>query len=166
MEESNQPVAPSNANELQIAESVKAHPAWQRLENQLQWYDNKSVYCQQWYKWIRLAQVSCAVSIPIISHWSPILTSIVGAAIAIMEGVQHINQYPALWTAYRSTAEWLKHEKFLFLSAAGPYRNKTEPERLILLAEFIEEKISTEHAKWVNETNRVITQDTSKNSGA
>lgn len=165
MNESNQQATESNRVELQIPEAVKVHPAWIRLEDQLQWYDNKSGHCQQWYKRIRLAQIGCAVSIPIISHWSPTITSIVGAAIAIMEGVQHINQYPTLWTAYRATAEWLKHEKFLFLSAAGPYRDKTEPERLILLAEFIEEKISTEHAKWINETNQVIIQDKNKNPG-
>lgn len=156
------PASASSANDLQIPESVKMHPAWIRLEDQLQWYDNKSLHCQQWYKRIRLAQIGCAVSIPIISHWNPTLTSIVGAAIAIMEGVQHINQYPALWTTYRATAEWLKHEKFLFLSAAGPYRGQDESERLILLAEFIEEKISTEHAKWINETNRVITEKNGK----
>ena len=39
-------------------ESVAAHPAWYRLENQLQWYDNKSTYCQKWYKCLKLVQIS------------------------------------------------------------------------------------------------------------
>ena len=68
--------------------------------------------------------------------------------------------------AYRSTAERLKHERFLFLSAAGPYRNRDEPERLILLAERIEEQISTEHAKWINVTSQITAQDKDKNPGA
>jgi hypothetical protein len=46
---------------------------------------------------------------------------------------------------YRSTAEALKHEKYLFLSQAGPY---TGPERLRVLAERVEGLVSQEHAKW------------------
>ena len=56
---------------------------------------------------------------------------------------------------YRATAERLKHEKFLFLSAAGPYRGLIVPDALILLAERVEEHVSTEHANWFNETRRV-----------
>ena len=55
---------------------------------------------------------------------------------------------------YRATAERLKHEKFLFLAVAGPYKGQTEPERLIALAERVEEHVSTEHANWFNEARR------------
>lgn len=158
-----------DANELIIPESVKAHPAWLRLENQRKWYAAKSTSCKNWYRGLRIAQVACAVMIPVFNLFDPPdiakwLTALSGAAIALLAGIEQINQYSTLWTAYRSTAERLKHEKFLFLSAAGPYRDQSEPERLILLAERIEEQISTEHAKWVNETSRVISQD--KNTGA
>lgn len=164
------PTPVSSANELKIPEPVKAHPAWQRLEEQLEWYSNKSASCKNWYRGLRIAQVACAVMIPVfnlaepdIAKW---LTALTGAAIAILEGIEHVNQYSTLWTAYRSTAERLKHERFLFLSAAGPYRNRDEPERLILLAERIEEQISTEHAKWINVTSQVTAQDKNKNPGA
>jgi Protein of unknown function (DUF4231) len=46
---------------------------------------------------------------------------------------------------YRSTAEALKHEKYLFLTDAGPYASA---DRLRVLAERIECLISQEHAKW------------------
>jgi len=49
---------------------------------------------------------------------------------------------------YRSTAERLKHEKYLFLSAAGPYKGLSETDRLIALAERVEELVSAEHANW------------------
>jgi hypothetical protein len=67
-----------------------------------------------------------------------------------------MNQYSTLWVTYRATAERLKHEKFLFLSGAGPYKGQPEPERLIALAERVEEHVSTEHANWFNETRRVV----------
>jgi len=144
------------------------HPAWHRLEDQLQWYDNKSTQSQKWYKRLKLVQISLAVLIPVASHLEPTYakwaTSIAGALVAILEGVQHVNQYSTLWITYRATAEHLKHEKFLFLSAAGPYKGQDESERLIALAERVEEHVSTEHANWFNETRRVVT--THKKEGA
>lgn len=113
-------------NQGTTLESVAEHPAWHRLEDQLQWYDTKSTQCQRWYKRLKLVQISLAVLIPVLSHLDPMyakwVTSVAGALIAVLEGVQHMNQYSTLWVTYRATAERLKHEKFLFLSAAGPYR--------------------------------------------
>lgn len=136
------------------------HPAWLRLENQLKWYDGKSLHSQQWYKRMKLAQVVLAMLIPVMSllpaDFAKWATAVSGIVIALLEAVQQMNQYSTLWVTYRATAERLKHEKFLFLSSAGPYRGLTEPERLIQLAERVEEHVSTEHANWFNETRRVL----------
>lgn len=144
---------------IAVPEFAAAHPAWLRLEDQMQWYDNKSQHSQRWYKWLKLAQVALAVLIPVMSllpadiaKWTMALS---GTVIALLEAVQQMNQYSTLWVTYRATAERLKHEKYLFLSAAGPYRGLPEPERLIQLAERVEEHVSTEHANWFNETRRV-----------
>jgi hypothetical protein len=141
-----------------VPEWAATHPAWARLEDQLGWYDRKSTNCQSWYKGLKFVQISLAVLIPVLSHLDPACakwaTSIAGAMIAVLEGVQHMNQYSTLWVTYRATAERLKHEKFLFLSAAGPYKGQAEAERLIALAERVEEHVSTEHANWFNETRR------------
>jgi Protein of unknown function (DUF4231) len=66
----------------------------------------------------------------------------------IVEGLQQLNQYHANWISYRSTCEALKHEKYLFLAAAGPYAKVDDP--LPLLADRIEGLISQEHAKWIS----------------
>lgn len=148
------------AADAPVSAEVSSHPAWFRLQDQLAWYDSKSVHCQEWYKWLRILQIALAVAIPVMSHMDSSvakwLTSTAGALIAVLEGVQHMNQYSTLWVTYRSTAERLKHEKYLFLSAAGPYRGMAEADRLVLLAERVEEHISTEHANWYNETRRVV----------
>ena len=140
---------------------ASAHPAWFRLENQANWYDDKSQHSQRWYKRLKIAQVSLAVLIPATSllpadgaKWT---ASIAGILIAVLEAVQQMNQYSTLWVTYRATAERLKHEKYLFLSAAGPYKSLSEPDRLVALAERVEEHVSTEHANWFNETRRVAT---------
>jgi hypothetical protein len=144
---------------MDVPESIAKHPAWLRLEDQLEWYDRKSLYCQRWYKRLKFAQMALAVLIPVMSHLPPDIakwtTAISGSVIALLEALQHINQFATLWITYRSTAEHLKHEKFLFLSAAGPYRTLSEPERLTQLAERVEEQVSTEHATWFDETQRI-----------
>lgn len=143
-----------------------SHSAWLRLENQLDWYDGKSLHCQRWYKYLKILQITLAVGIPVASHMGPDTakwaTSIAGALIAILEGIQHMNQYSTLWVTYRSTAEYLKHEKFLFLSAAGQYKGLSDDDRLILLAERVEERASAEHANWFNEMRRTATSESQK----
>ena len=147
--------------DLPIPESVRAHPAWFRLIDQLNWYDGKSRYCQRWFKNLKFTQIALAVLIPVTSllpaecaKWT---ASIAGALIAVLEAVQQMNQYSTLWVMYRATAERLKHEKYLFLSGAGPYKGLAEPVRLVALAERVEEHVSTEHANWFDDNKRVAT---------
>lgn len=143
-----------------VPEWIATHPAWIRLEDQLNWYDSKSVHCQNWYKRLKFVQISLAVLIPVFSQLDPECakwaTSIAGVSIAILEGMQHLNQYSTLWVTYRATAERLKHEKYLFLSAAGPYKGLADQDCLVALSERVEEHVSTEHANWFNETKRAV----------
>jgi len=148
-----------------VAQAVPAppfatnHPAWLRLEDQLQWYDDNGTRCRHWYRRLKFAQLALAILIPVTgllpapdaAKWA---AGLAGTTIALLEAVQQMNQYSLLWITYRATAERLKHEKFLFLSAAGPYRGSTEPERLTLLAERVEEHVSSEHGSWVREAQR------------
>jgi Protein of unknown function (DUF4231) len=140
---------------VSIPEEVRHHPAWIRLNDQLEWYDNKSGENQKRYKQIKVAQLVLAGSIPVFAlvgdTWGRWVTAILGASVAILEGLQQLGQYNNLWVSYRATAEQLKHEKFLFLAHSGPYRKLGQEEALSLLAERVEEQVSTEHAKWVSE---------------
>lgn len=144
-----------------LPEWAISHPAWIRLESEISWYDHKSTSCQSRYKCLKFAQMSLAVAIPVFGalswDYSRIMTSISGALIAVLEGVQHMNQYSTLWISYRATTERLKHEKFLFLSGAGSYKHRENEERLILLSERTEELVSTEQKNWFSESNRGAT---------
>ncbi len=141
-----------------IPEFANSHPAWHRLEDQLNWYDRNSQKSKCWYKSLKIAQITLAVMIPatslLPSNCAKWAASVAGIFIAVLEAIQQMNQYSTLWVTYRATAERLKHEKYLFLSAAGPYRNLSEPDRLIALSERVEEHVSTEHANWFDETRR------------
>ncbi|WP_205738609.1 DUF4231 domain-containing protein [Halomonas heilongjiangensis] len=134
-------------------DTLSRRAEWRRLEDQLAWYGQRSRYCRRWHKRLRLVQVTFAAAIPVLSLANPPLarwlTALLGASIAVLEATEQINQFGPLWIQYRATAEHLKHEKFLLLAAAGPYRDLDRAEALRLLAERVEEHVSSEHARWV-----------------
>src|SRR5262249_53999523 len=98
-------------------------PTWDRLEEQLAWYDRKSQSAQQTYKRLKLAQIVIAAVVPIVAALeAPALaTATIAAVVVVLEGVQQLYQWQTLWITYRSTAEALKHERYLYLAHAGPY---------------------------------------------
>ncbi len=124
------------------------NPAFERLEDQLVWYDTKSMENQKWYKRLKVAEIIAAAIIPFVASFEglSIITGILGVLIVVFIGIQSLNQYHDNWISYRSTAEKLKHEKYLWLSKAGPYKDTKNPE--VILAERVESLISREHAKW------------------
>ena len=124
-------------------------PTIERLEDQIGWYDRRSVYNQRMYKWLKFVEIAAAAMVPFaaglgISAW---VTGGLGVLIVVVEGVQQINQHYHNWITYRSTCENLKHEKYLYLAKAGPYSSAVDLHAL--LAERIESLISKEHATWL-----------------
>jgi hypothetical protein len=127
--------------------SESAHPAWARLEDQLDWYDRKSTAAQRTFKRLKVLEIVVAAAIPVVAGISgpALVTATLGSTVVILESVQQLYQWQTNWVLYRSTAEALKHEKFLFLSSAAHYATA---DRLTVLAERLEGLISQEHAKW------------------
>jgi hypothetical protein len=73
------------------------------------------------------------------------VTGGLATVVVLLEGAQHLYQWQEHWITYRSTAEALKHERYLYLARAGPYAGE---DRHRLLAERVEGLVSQEHAKW------------------
>lgn len=105
-----------------------------RLDDQIAWYSKKSSLNQRRYKSLKVLTIASAAVIPVVTtanvpHGSSIAAGL-GVLIAVAEGAQQLNQYNPNWTSYRATAEALKHEKFLYLAKAGPYRSAENAARL------------------------------------
>jgi len=122
---------------------------YQRLENQIDWYDNKSVFNQRCFKYLKVIEIVAAAGVPFTASYSPLTTAILGLIVVVAEGVQHLSQYHRNWIAYRTTCEALRHEKYLFLAAAGNYLGMNEQEARRVLAERVESLVSSEHARWL-----------------
>ncbi len=126
------------------------NPTVERLEDQITWYDIKSVVNQRWFKALKATEIMAAAVIPFAAGFGAhaVLIGGLGVIVVVLEGVHGLNQYQQNWSAYRSTCEALKHEKYLWLAKAGPYVNAQSPD--VTLAERVESLISREHAKWVS----------------
>jgi uncharacterized protein DUF4231 len=134
------------------AEAVTPQPAaWTRLEQQIKWYGSRARSSKRWYMRIKLVQIVSAAVIPVIAAadlavW---IAGALGALVVVLESVQQLFQFHSNWTTYRSTAESLKHEKFLYIAGAGAYATAKDP--AALLAERVESRVSQEHAAWATE---------------
>lgn len=134
-------------------------PTVSRLEDQIAWYDAKSGENQRRFKVLKGIQLISAAAIPVVASFDadPAVAAVLGGVIVVVEGFQQLNQYQQNWALYRSNAEALKHEKFLFLGRAGPYAQS--PNGVALLADRIEGLISQEHAKWVSAREETEAKD-------
>ena len=122
-----------------------------RLEDQISWYNKNSLRSHFLFKMLKAVVIVCAALIPLLSGLQatlPWLTGSLGALIAVLEGLQQLNQYQQNWIRYRSTCESLKREKYLYLAKAGPYAGVSDARAL--LAERIEPLGSEEEAKRVS----------------
>src|SRR3712207_562774 len=115
---------------------------WTRLEDQIDWYDRKSVAAQRTYKRLKVVQLVAAATVPVVAAaeapgW---VIAALGGVVLVLEGLQQLGQYQANWLGYRSTCEALKHEKHLYLAHAGPYTDpgaasRTLAERFLFRSE-------------------------------
>ena len=130
-----------------------ADPIVERLEDQIGWYDRKSMSCHRIFKRIKIVEIVAAAVIPFLAAlnvkdipWTAWITGGLGVIVTVFEGVLQLGQYQQNRITYRSTCESLKHEKYLYLAKAGPYASAAAPHAL--LAERVESLVSQEQAKW------------------
>lgn len=128
-----------------------------RLDGEIKWYSSKSKWNQEWFKRLKVTEIVAAALIPFAAGVSApaLLTGALGVLVVVLESLQSLYQLQCNWISYRSTAEGLKHEKYLYYAGAGPY--SCAADRDVMLAERIEALISTEHGKWVTDQTQAGT---------
>ncbi|MBG3873567.1 DUF4231 domain-containing protein [Staphylococcus sp. mip270_02] len=125
-----------------------------RLEDQINWYDEKSMICQKNYNLNKYIQIIAGALIPAIIPFSlvfdsisfTITTAILGLLIVISQSICSIKKFHENYIQYRTTCEVLRHEKYLYLYNVEPYDNEKEP--LKLLVSRVESIISNENINW------------------
>ncbi len=125
----------------------------ERLEEQISWYDTKSLSNQRTYKRVKVFEIIAAASIPFITPMPGMyvkwIVGVLGVLITVSEGIIQLNQYNKNWISYRATNEALKREKYLYLGSAGPYAGAAAANAHAMLAERVEGILAQETEKWV-----------------
>jgi len=122
-----------------------------RVDDQITWYDRKSVSNQRWFYRLRVVEIAAAATIPLLSGYTDpfsnlkIIIGILGLLTAVIAGMLALYQFQENWTAYRSTCESLKQEKYLFLTKTEPY-NGSDP--FPLFVQRVESILSKERTAW------------------
>src|SRR5215207_2026782 len=82
------------------ADRARAPPAtadstWERLEDQLSWYDRKSRDNQRRYQWLKLLELAVAAALPVVAGVGSAVWVAGGlaAVIGVLEGVQLLYQF-------------------------------------------------------------------------
>jgi len=126
-----------------------------RVEDQIRWYDRKSLTNQKIFKRLRITEIVSAALIPFLSAISigrpeaslirTIAVGLLGIAVTIIASVLSLGKHHENWIDYRTICESLKKEKFLFQTRVEPY-NADDAFRL--LVQRIETLISKENTNW------------------
>src|SRR5690606_22203920 len=78
-----------------------------------------------------------------------IIVGVLGAIVVVLASLLSLGKYQENWIEYRTACESLKHEKFLFLTAAEPYQGE---DRFSLFVQRVEGLISKENSAWAQQT--------------
>jgi len=122
-----------------------------RLEEQINWYDHKSQFNQKSCKRLRMLEIICASLIPLLAGlsssiaYSEWIIGLLGVTIAIAAAASSLYKFQENWIQYRTSAETLKHEKYLYITNSTPYSGK---DKLEMLVTRIESLISKENSNW------------------
>lgn len=125
-----------------------------RLDDQINWYDSKSISSQKKYKKMKTIIIISSALIPFIVAFSDthffikILSAMLSIVIACFEGIININKYQENWIEYRSICETLQHEKYMYLYKSGIYSEGKD--EFNYFVERIESIISRENLNWAS----------------
>lgn len=123
-----------------------------RLDQQLTWLSKASRANKRTFLQLRILEVLLGTGITIFSPftarlgWGPLAIALAGGGIALSGSLLALNRHQENWLRYRSLAEALKREKFLFLTGTLPYDDpSTAFPRLVTACESL---LSAENSHW------------------
>lgn len=121
-----------------------------RYKNQLDWLNDKSAHYKRLYCWGQSIVIVCSASVPFLikSGWnfSDTIAAIVSLVAAIVGGMLVAFAPFKLWQQYRTTAEALVSEYWMFKCGLDKYGDADNAEKMF--AENVQAILKAEHVNW------------------
>ncbi len=107
------------------------------LEDQRRWYGERASRYKARAQALGIAVVAAGAATSFLqvfrgAAWVPVLTALLGAAVAVAEGWRQIARHDEAWAAYRLASERMKRERRLYVNGAGEYRGLADEEEAFL----------------------------------
>ncbi|GAB3659683.1 hypothetical protein GCM10028791_33180 [Echinicola sediminis] len=124
----------------------------ERVDAQMNWYERKATSNKSWFVWKEGLTIVFAAMIPFFaglggqSEVFKLVIAILGVLVTVMTGLGSILKLEKKWIEYRTTAESLKHEKYLYLTRASPYDR--DEEAFPSFVAKVESLIQKENSYW------------------
>ena len=129
----------------------------ERYYDQINWYGNKSLCNQRWYRQLQWGLIVFSALTPVLIAinwglptyplliWVPIITSVL---VAILASALKTFKFQENWINYRTTCETLKKEIQFYEAGIGEYANAEDKEALFV--KRVENLISRENTLWLS----------------
>lgn len=125
----------------------------ERLENQISWYDKKSKSFKVYTITSKILIILLSASIPFLvemmHHNEELLKELIfifALLIGIITGISSFLKFQEKWYSYRTTCETLRHQKYMFLTESGHYKDNANKLNDLVLK--VERTISKENSEW------------------
>jgi len=128
-----------------------------RVDSQIEWHEKKSGSNKKLYQKYQMIQlvvaslITLSATLTVIDQaWVSFVAPTLGAIVAVVSGILGLYKFQENWVDYRTTAEQLKQEKFLFLTGSEPYDTT---QRFQILVASVEDILSKQNSKWKRNSN-------------
>lgn len=124
----------------------------ERYEKEMDWYDTRSAQNKKLYLCFQWGAISISAIVPVLIAFLPEkinwITATIAAILAIITAALKTFKFHENWLSYRTIAETLKKEKYLYEAELIEYRNSSDKESLFISR--IEGLISKENSLWIS----------------
>lgn len=132
----------------------------ERVEQYQGWYDSKAVIAKRKYLGMRAVSVVGGSLVPVLVNVPQqlvygipiiqIIVTMVSLLVVVFISLESVYHYREQWKNYRSTEQLLGHEKFLFRTRVGRYKDLAEEDAFKLFVERVEDSIFSENSATLN----------------
>lgn len=126
-----------------------------RIIDQIKYYDETSVKCQNRYMVCMVFIILINGTIPVITLstdvigelWQKILITTLSSSVAVITAIVSLRNWRDLWIQYRSNCEILKSNLHKYFTGSGEYQIEN-PNRLCILVESCEKYMLQDRNMW------------------
>ncbi len=124
-----------------------------RLQDQINWYESKCHQYRLLYKYLRALEILLASLIPFLTKYFSAdtpqyqaIVALMGVAIAVITGIVSLFKYQEHEIDYRTTAETLKHENFLYSTESSHCNNSKKEKNFSAFVNRVKSIISKDYS--------------------